>query len=189
MIRAIIFDCFGVLAKSGTWEQFNDSLPPDIDGAALHSINHQYDAGKLTKEEFLYRVHDLTGHEPEMLEELVAIDDMKNVALIDYIRELKSSYKIGLLSNIATDWVRKSFLTKEEQNLFDEMVFSFEVGMTKPSPEIFRLMCSRLGVSPSESFFTDDMDSNVAGARRVGLSAVRYDNLVQLKRSIAEFSK
>ncbi len=189
MIRAIIFDCFGVLAKNGTLEQFYQTLPSDIDYAALHAINHQYDAKQITKQEFLYRMRDLTGHEPEMLEELVDTKSLKNTALLRYIRELKSSYKIGLLSNIATDWVRESFLTPEEQELFDEMVFSYEVGITKPNPEIFEIICSRLAVSPDEAFFVDDIDSNVAGAKQAGLQAVRYQDLAQLKQAIAEAAK
>lgn len=187
MTQAIIFDCFGVLARSGTWEHFTNTLPPDVDMDAVHALNHRYDAGHLTKEDFLYQIHDITGHEPEMLEEIVDIEGLKNKALLRYIeQDLKPRFKIGLLSNIATNWVRESFLTSEEQALFDEMVFSFEVGITKPNPEIFQIICSRLQVEPTDSVFIDDIDSNVVGAKQAGLIGLQYHNLAKLKQDLAE---
>ncbi len=185
MIRAIVFDCFGVLAKSNTWDDFWNVLPPDIDEQAIYTIHHEYDAGKLTKDEFVYRLHDLTGHEPEFIEEAASVEGMKNVALLRYIKSLRvRGHKIGLLSNIASDWVTKDFLTTDEQKLFDAMVFSFEVGMTKPDPAIFQLTCQRLGVTPAETVFIDDMQTNVTGARDIGSKAICYTSLPQMKEEL-----
>jgi epoxide hydrolase-like predicted phosphatase len=59
-------------------------------------------------------------------------------------------------------------------DLFDATVISGEVGLHKPQPEIYRLACERLGVSPRESVFVDDLRENVAGAEAVGMSAVLH---------------
>ena len=70
----------------------------------------------------------------------------KNTELLDYIRTLKPTYKIGLLSNVSSNWIH-TFLTKPELDLFDDLVLSFEVGMTKHDARIFSLTSGRLGVS------------------------------------------
>lgn len=108
----------------------------------------------------------------------------KNTALLDYIRELKQNYKIGMISNIASNWIRDSFLTPEEQGLFDEMIFSYEVGMTKPDRRIFLLACERLRISPEEAVMIDDIESYCEAAHGTGMKAVTYRDLEQLKTEL-----
>lgn len=186
MIKAIIFDCFGVLATQSIRKDFIDSLPDDIDKQSVFTLYQQYDAGHITRDDFLYRLKDITGQEPQLIEQIESEDAGKNHMLLKYIRSLTDSYKIGLLSNIATDWVTRSFLTKDEQSLFDDMVFSYEVGMTKPDPEMFRLACRRLSVKPSEAILVDDVELYVVEARRVGMYGVVYTNFKEARRAIDE---
>jgi FMN phosphatase YigB (HAD superfamily) len=53
------------------------------------------------------------------------------------------------------------------------LTFSDEVGLRKPHPEIFRRTLAALGVSPSEAAHVgDDVATDVAGARGVGMQAI-----------------
>lgn len=188
-MKAIIFDCFGVIAVTGTWSEFLRSLPTDIDKEPLHALNHQHDSGAISTKDFLYRLHDITGHEPRQLEEMVQTDNMKNHALLSYIRsELKPHYKIGLLSNIATDWVKSRLLSDEEQAMFDDMIFSYEVGIAKPDPAIFQLASERIGEKPQDIVFTDDIPENVQAAQRAGMHGVNYNNLHDFKKQITKLN-
>lgn len=180
MIKAIIFDCFGVLTTD-TWRAFVDSLPPEADIARAKELNHQLDAALITKDEFLEQVQEATGRKPDEVENMLDNEVAKNTALLDYIGELKEDYLIGMISNVASDWIRKSFLTAEEQELFDEMIFSFEVGMTKPDRRIFMLACERLRVSTHEAVLIDDVGSYIEAAKREGLHGIVYQDLAQLK--------
>ena len=183
MIKAVIFDCFGVLTTD-TWRAFCDSLPPGADVARARELNHRYDEGLVSREEFLDGVFQLTGQRPRQVEKLLDSEITKNRLLLDYIRELKPRYKIGLLSNVATPWITDTFLTAEEQKLFDDMVFSFEVSMTKPDPRIFQVAADRLGVTPADCLFIDDIASYAAAARKVGMPAVVYQNYPQTRAEI-----
>jgi putative hydrolase of the HAD superfamily len=184
MIKAIIFDCFGVLT-AGTWKAFMDSLPETADVEAARDLNRAYDAGIISKEEFLQGVKEATGHEPQQVEELLASDITKNIPLLDYIRDLRGrGYKIGMLSNIATNWIRDVFLTPEEGALFDDMVMSFEVGMVKPDPRLFRLACERLGAEPTEVVLVDDIDRYCVAAKAEGLQTVLYTDFKQTKQEL-----
>lgn len=180
MIKAIVFDCFGVLTTD-SWRAFVDSLPPGADTNRARELNRQYAAGFLTKDEFLQEIFDLTGRTPEQVEGLLDNEIVKNRSLLDYIAELKQDYKIGLLSNVASNWIRETFLKPEEQDLFDEMLFSYQVGMTKPDPRIFRLMCERMRVAPEEAVMVDDIATYADAATKAGMKGIVYESLSQLQ--------
>lgn len=184
MIRAIIFDCFGVLTGD-VWREFVASLPLEQQEPA-RSLNRAHDAGKIDLDEFLHEIHELTGTVPIVVDGIVGDDMQKNRPLLEYIAQLKSTYKIGLLSNIGSNWVRESFLSEEEQSLFDDIALSFELGMAKPDPRIFEVVAERLGCEPSECIMVDDGPGNVAAARDVGMQAIEYKTLNEFKRDLEQ---
>ena len=183
VIKAIIFDCFGVLTTD-TWQAFLDNLPPEANIEEARDAHRAYNMGLLDKEETAHRIKDATGKGFTEVEDVFQSEVAKNVALLECIREYKKRYKIGLLSNVATPWITESFLTNEEQELFDAMVLSYEVGITKPDPRIFHIMCERLGVKPEETVLVDDLERYTTAARDVGMQAVTYENLMQTKQQL-----
>lgn len=184
MIKAIIFDCFGVITTD-SWRAFLDGLPPEVDRNRARELNRQLDAGFINRQEFLEQVHELTGQDPPQVEMLLDSEISKNVPLLDYAAELKQrGYSLAILSNIASNWIRESLLSQEEQDLFDEMVFSYEVGMTKPDPRIFLLMCERLRIGTHEAVMIDDVASYCDAAKAEGLSAITFTDLPQLKHEL-----
>jgi epoxide hydrolase-like predicted phosphatase len=185
VIKALIFDCFGVLTTD-TWRAFLDTLPPSVDKQAARDLNHAYDAGMITQDEFLKQVHEVTGQYPRRLEDLSDGEIVKNLPLLNFIRQQKKRYKIGMISNISSNWIRESFLNSEEQSLFDDMIFSYEVGMTKPDSRIFELACQRLDVKPSEVVFTDDIDFYVESAKKIGMQGIVYHDFEQFLGEIKQ---
>lgn len=182
MIKAIIFDCFGVLTVD-LWKEFVATLP-EVQRQPARDINHAYDAGFINEKKFMEQVRDLTGKSPGEVEKVRNSDGTKNEELLAYIAELKKTYKIGLISNIASNWIRDTLLTDDEQKLFDKMVLSFEVGMTKPDPRIFKLAAVQLSVEPTEVIFIDDIETYCTAARGVGMRAIVYQDFAQLKRDL-----
>lgn len=181
--KAIIFDCFGVITTD-SWRAFVDGLPKDqVEDARF--LNRQRDMGLIDNETFMKDIKALTGESPVDVEKLLSHEIVKNDALIDYIAELKKQgYKIGMISNIATNWIRESLLTPAEQELFDEMIFSYEVGLAKPDPRIFILACERLRVSAHEAVMIDDVPSYCEAAKAEGLSAIVFTDLPRLKSEL-----
>lgn len=183
-IKAIIFDCFGVLTTD-LWKEFLGTLPPEVDVESLRLLNYQFDKGQITVDEFTNSVSAISGR-PVPLLEFLSDDQLKskNTKLLDYIKEMKSQYKIGMLSNISSNWIRETFLTPEEQGLFDYMVMSFEVGLAKPSSEIFELATKRLGVVPEECVFIDDVEANCQAAESLGMHSIVYKDFEKLKTGL-----
>lgn len=58
--------------------------------------------------------------------------------------------------------------------MFDAVLISGEVGLRKPEPEIYLLAAERLGLSPDECVFVDDLKINVRGAVAVGMVGVHH---------------
>ena len=57
---------------------------------------------------------------------------------------------------------------------FDCSVFSFEVGLAKPDPEIYMQATRRLGVAASDTWFIGDgAQEELSGAEQAGLRAFR----------------
>ena len=81
----------------------------------------------------------------------------------------------GLATAILTNNVRALGAWRELadwDHLVDAVIDSCEVGMRKPEHRMFDHACERLGVSPAQTAFLDDMQANVDAATEVGLTAI-----------------
>lgn len=185
MIKAIIFDCFGVLTTD-RWREFTATLP-EHQRSKAGELNQAYCAGSLRDPEFVQAVAELTGASEQKIRAIINNDSegvAKNTQLLKFIATLKQSYKIGLLSNVATGWVRDDFLTPTEQQLFDSFTFSYEAGLAKPDPRMFELAAQRLGVPLSACMLIDDVERYCDVARELGMRTVLYRNFLQAKAEI-----
>jgi epoxide hydrolase-like predicted phosphatase len=109
--------------------------------------------------------------------------DEELVALIRHLRG--EGYQTALLSNAPADM--EAYI--EELGIadaFDVMVISGDEGLAKPAPEIYDRALERLGVTPEEAVFIDDMRVNVAAARRLGLQTTRFRGLAPLRVWLAD---
>lgn len=69
-------------------------------------------------------------------------------------------------------------------NSFRDVVVSAHEGVTKPDARIYRILCERNGLDPSDCVFIDDSAANVAGARALGMDAVRFTDAPALAREL-----
>ena len=68
--------------------------------------------------------------------------------------------------------------------LFDTIVESARVGLRKPDPRIYELVCERLGVTPDVSVFLDDLGTNLKSARAMGMTTIKVDDPVAAVREL-----
>ncbi len=92
--------------------------------------------------------------------------------VLPVLKRLKTRYKLGLISN--TDRFSASGLFEGGYDKwFDAISLSFETGILKPDPEIFRLTLKRLGTRPEETVMVgDSLKDDIKGAENVGMRAV-----------------
>lgn len=186
MIKAVIFDCFGVLTTDG-WIAFRETYfgnKPDILEQAV-TINRQVDAGLMRYDDFVHEVAGLAGISDQQARAMIESNTANN-KLFEYIRDqLSPSYRIGLISNAAENWLPKLFEPWQHQ-LIEEPVFSFELGVVKPDPVMYEMAATRLGMLPEECVFIDDQERNITGARETGMQGIHFKDTLQ---TIAELEE
>ena len=61
----------------------------------------------------------------------------------------------------------------------DGAIFSYEVNLLKPEPEIYQTLLDRFHLKPEETVFLDDTAENCEGARKLGITAVQFRDFKQ----------
>ncbi len=94
--------------------------------------------------------------------------------------------KVGALTN---NWARTDTPTDDAPHslghlgAFDVVVESAVEGLRKPDPRIYTLVCDRLGVTPDEAVFLDDLGVNLKPAREMGMTTIK---VVDVASALAE---
>jgi HAD superfamily hydrolase (TIGR01509 family) len=89
----------------------------------------------------------------------------------------KNGYKTALLSNAEVPAMKLFY--QQEYHMFNLTVFSCIEGAVKPERKIYELTLKRLQVGASESVLIDDRQSNIDGAKQVGLNTILFEGIGQ----------
>jgi epoxide hydrolase-like predicted phosphatase len=187
MIRALIFDCFGVFYADPVFAYMRDSSTPPEKAQAFHALDDQAARGKLTKSGFIEQASALLGCTPEEADQRFFHSDKRNDRLVTFAQHARKHYKVGLLSNIGGDMMDGFFGLEEQRELFDEVILSGNVGIAKPDPAIFKMMLNKLGVEPQEAVFVDDSQNHIDAARQLGINCIRFESNEQFARDISTY--
>lgn len=183
MVKAIIFDCFGVFYVD-PFAHFIAAADPSVQ-RELRDLMLAEDLGHVDANEIVDRYSELTNlPKDDVRQQLYGVRLVRNEALLDYAESLRATYKLGLLSNLSPGAMDKYFTQEERTKYFDAVIVSAEVGLIKPQPEIYELTADRLGVDPNEAIFIDDLPVNCEGARAIGMQAVVYVGMNQLQTDL-----
>ncbi|SEB38064.1 putative hydrolase of the HAD superfamily [Amycolatopsis tolypomycina] len=175
----IVFDYGDVLSKPSAAlpdlaAAMRAPLPEFL--AAYWEYRLAYDAGS-TPLEYWQAVGNAVGApvDETLSDELTRIDvegwghlEPSSKALLEALSEAGAN--LALLSNAPVafgEWVRAQDFARH----FRVTLFSGDVRCVKPDAKIFRLLLDELGAEPADCLFFDDRESNVDGARAVGLRA------------------
>lgn len=178
-IKAVIFDCFGVLYLDTTTSILSHVPAKNRQEAADVFMANNY--GHFTKQQYVERIAELSGLTAREVEQYIGREHHLNTQLVALIGEtIRPSFKVGLLSNIGRGWINEFFDTHQVKELFDEVVLSGEEGIAKPHPAIFELMATRLALQPEECVMIDDIEANCEGAEMSGMKAIHFTSNDQL---------
>jgi len=147
------------------------------------------DLGQLSRHQFYEEFCRETESRPDFdeLERAGSAIFELNFGMLPIITQLSlAGYRMGILSNTCeSHW---NYISSGHFGLFpddfEQFVLSYEVGAMKPDEKIFRVAAEKAGVAPSEIFFMDDREENVAGAVAAGFQAVHYQCPAQIGRAL-----
>ncbi len=194
MIKAVISDFGGVLttplleAFSAVQERID--VPLEAYGAAMaYSLEHDgehplyaLERGEISESEFLARLENgladaaglnvsLHGFGARLMDAL-----QPNYTLFERYRalQLERGLRFALCTNNVREWEPLWRAKLPIDDVFEVVVDSAFVGMRKPEPAIYELTLERLGLPGEACAFVDDLEVNVAAARKAGMQGIVF---------------
>ncbi|MGN1102184.1 MAG: HAD family hydrolase [Huintestinicola sp.] len=185
MIKNVIFD-IGLVLIDFDWADFvhgivNDEKAEKVINAATwgNKTWNELDRGVLPFDEVIKLFQkNATGYEKEikLLFDRLGECPRRKPYAIPWIKELKAKgCGVYYLSNFF------EYLMQEAPDVLDFIpymdggIFSCHEKITKPDPEIYRRLCAKYDLIPSECVFIDDSPANIESARKFGLNAVLFE--------------
>ncbi len=163
-------------------EEVSTEFHDKVDVFYLTDFHKAYEVGRIDSSKFREEVRDYfqqdwnDGKVDELWNSLLLKIPLERLELISKLRE---NFQVGVLSNTNLIHIHAvNRILKEDHGLenfdpiFDWVFLSHEMGLSKPSPEIYEKMLVDLGTSGDLVIFFDDLIANVEGAKAVGIQAV-----------------
>ncbi|MFZ0661328.1 MAG: HAD family phosphatase [Acidobacteriaceae bacterium] len=195
-IRAVIFD-YGMVISNPPNPAAHERLIA-ISGLSREKLDrhywhyrNSYDLG-MKGPEFWGKVAGDAGSAftPAQIDALIEADILMwtsvNEEMLAWATALQRvGIRTGILSNMVWEilgHMRREFAWVAD---FYHNTWSCELGIVKPDPAIYLHACKGLGVSPSETLFLDDKAENITSAEEVGLQAIQFTTINQLRKDLA----
>jgi epoxide hydrolase-like predicted phosphatase len=184
-IRAVFFDFGGVIMRTEYQsprqklaERFNMDYD-EMDRAVFGSDSaRRASIGEITEEAHwaaILKRFKQPASEMQVFRDTFFGGDVIDRKLVEYIRSLRGEFHTGLISN-AWSGLRE-FITKEKLiDLFDTVIISAEIGVTKPSAKIYEVALDQAKVRASDAVFVDDMPVNIEACEKVGMKGVLFNH-------------
>ena len=105
----------------------------------------------------------------------------------------KARYRVGCITNNAPTGHGAGMARNADQArqvaevlaMFDEVIESSKIGLRKPDPRIYQMMCEKLAVAPRACVYLDDLGVNCKPADALGMVAIKVDNEEQALADLA----
>ena len=194
MIEAVIWDFGGVFTTS-PFEAFaryerDKGIPVGVI-RKINSTNHENNAWAM----FERAAIDFAGFDAAFAGEAMALgyeipgrDVLALLAgdfrpeMIEALRRIKTKFKTGCITNnMPSDTsgataTARSIYSREIMELFDALIESSKIGIRKPDPRIYMMMCEKLGVAPDACVYLDDLGGNLKPARAMGMTTIKVES-------------
>jgi len=197
-LRAVVFDYGMVLTGQPDPEAYAALLR--ITGLDVDQFEPRYwadrpalDEGKITGIAFWQKFLRDAGMPPnqEMVEELnrwdVRLWTSQNPVMLAWQLAIKQRGLLtAILSNMGDDVLVNVEREFDWIHRFDVLVWSCQIGVVKPDPAIYRHALDKLALPPEETLFIDDKLLNIEVARALGMNAIEFSTVEQLRADLIE---
>lgn len=191
-IRAVVFDVGGILEVTPSLN-VEEKWEPEFGAEFQTGLAEVWAAGSvgaLSLEQVHEQLGRIIGAEPDRIEAFM--EDIwaeylgeLNTEMWEYLEEVRGEgYRLAVISNSFVGAREREEERYGFSGLTDFIVYSHEVGFSKPDPRIYALCLDRLRVEPDEVVFLDDSELTVAGARAMGMHGVVYERNRQAMKDL-----
>jgi putative hydrolase of the HAD superfamily len=195
MIRAVLFDVGGVLTPSLRSLVVPHILAAGVDVEAMQvallpmlgTVDDsdepaaRWERGEIDLAGFVALTGEAGEHARVVLDpaapHFLMQDFTYHPGMLELVVDVHTAgYRTAVVSNVVPEWVPAWRQALPRPELFDVIVFSCEVGLRKPNPDIFRHACERLDVDPTEALLLDDFGPMVDAARSIGVTGIHVED-------------
>ena len=182
-IDALIFDFGGVIINLDYNKPIDEFKKLGIvESKKLYSKKEQtklfdsLECGQISEENFLNEIRKKSNTNDSELIKKAWNSILLNIPQerVDLLKKLSSKYKIFLLSNTNSIHLKEiisSYGEKKWTNfigLFTDVYFSNQIGMRKPSEDIFFYVINKNKLDVSKTLFIDDSPQHIKTAKKIG---------------------
>ncbi|GAB2610900.1 HAD-IA family hydrolase [Kribbella endophytica] len=192
----VVFDIGGVLLDWNPNYLYAELIPDEaqrqhfLTNIATPDWNMQQDAGRPWAE----AVEELTALHPEHAEWIAAYDTgwlkMAKGLLNDTVDLLTELQALDVPTYALTNFSGEKWAVAKQAfpilDSFTGEIVSGHEQVVKPDEKIFRLLVDRFTLDASRTFFTDDVQRNVNGARAAGLDAELFTSAATLRTQLRD---
>jgi putative hydrolase of the HAD superfamily len=120
------------------------------------------------------------GHAVRGADVLPLLSGEMRPAMVEALRLCKRRFKVGCITNNVASGQgpvaggRGVSRVGEIMGLFDVVIESSKVGLRKPDPRIYRMMCEALDVPAKACVYIDDLGVNCKPAAALGMTAIKF---------------
>jgi len=190
-IESVIFDWGGVLIddpRPGLLRYCSEAFGvPLEDYTPVHdSFLEEFGKGKISEESFWQQISGKLGKSMPPVKWYEAfrsayVPKQEMFRLASSLHD--KDYKTAFLSN--TELPAVKFFHEQRYDMFDVLVFSCVEGLEKPDRRIYEITLERLGSKAGQAVFIDDRQNYIRGAEDVGLNAILFKSVGQVKNELA----
>jgi putative hydrolase of the HAD superfamily len=203
-IEAVLWD-FGGVFTSSPFEAFNryeraKGLPDGFIRKVNATNPHDnawalFEQSKLNAQQFndkFLAESTALGHPVPGADILPLLAGQVRPAMVEALRECKKHFKVGCITNNMASGARPARRAAPMAGanaqaaggassmimpLFDAVIESSKVGVRKPDPRIYQMMCELIAVTPEKCVYLDDLGDNCKGAASLGMIAIKVVNV------------
>jgi putative hydrolase of the HAD superfamily len=204
-LAAVLWD-FGGVITSSPFEAFNRyeaerGLPKDF----IRTVNATnplenawalFEQARIDAAEFDARFADESaalGHHIRGADVLPLLSGDVRPRMVQALEACKARFKVGCITNNVrtgegagmAGTAEKAASVKRIMTLFDHVLESSKVGLRKPDPRIYALMCEAIGVEPNTCVYLDDLGVNLKPAKDMGMATIKVVSEAQALADLA----
>ena len=183
VLTTSLFDSFGAFCRQ-------EGLEPEViaqqfaGNREARELLIELECGRLPEEEFERRLAALLEVAPDRLIDRMFAGSGPDPAMREAVSAARQAgVRTGLVSN---SWVDRHYPPELLDGLFDGVVISGREGTRKPDPRMYELGAERIGLSPGECVYVDDLPFNLKPAAELGMATIHH---VDPEKTIPELER
>lgn len=199
-VEAVIWDFGGVFTTS-PFEAFNRyeaarGLPRDFI-RRVNATNPDHNAWALFEraeidparfDALFHAESTALGHPVRGADVLPLLSGDVRPRVVDALHACRTRFKVGCITNNVQAGSGAGMAATSEKaaavagimTLFHHVIESSKLGIRKPDPRIYALMCEALDVPPAACIYLDDLGINLKPARAMGMATIKVESEAQL---------